>query len=121
MLQRNSSKRELIRAKSTSRSSSVFPSLSQDRSLEAKRIFAKYDEANEGSINREQLVLALIDFGQPKEVAKDSASVFSLDIKNKITFTEFMNQLPLIENQKTITIKELISAQMPIKVICTVN
>lgn len=116
MLQRNSSKRELLRSKSANKSANVFPPLSQERFLEAKRIFSKFDEANAGSITQDQLILALIEFGLTRESAKDSVGIFSVDIKNRISFSEFMNQLPLIEHQKSITIRELISSQMPMKV-----
>ena len=110
MLKRDTSKRNVLPG-STQPNATV--NFSNEKFQEAKRIFAKYDKDGVGSITEEQLLVALKDFGHDEETAHDLVKNMKLDNK-KMTFTDFVNNLPVIEQHKFNTITEILSTTMKV-------
>jgi Ca2+-binding EF-hand superfamily protein len=110
MLTRDTSKRNILPAPEKLNAAKHFPN---EKFQEARRIFSKYDTEGEGSITKDQLLVVLKDFGHESENANDLVKTMNLE-NGKMTFTEFVNNLPIIEQQKFHSITEILSTNLKV-------
>lgn len=93
--------------------SNVARNFTNEKFQEARRIFNKYDTDGEGAITKEQLLVVLKDFGHDSETANELVANMKLE-NEKMTFSEFVNNLPVIEQQKFHNITEILSSNLKV-------
>ncbi len=109
MLKRNNSKRDLLmQIKSNSSSDN-----SNERFLEVRKCFAKYDRDGEGSLSKDNIPKVLKDLGHDEQVI---AEVVSFLKGEKMSFTDFVSTLHLIESKKFKRISEMLNTSQNFKV-----